>query len=137
MDDARFDEMIAGGELLEWARVHGHHRYGTPIQGVNVQRDRGETVILEIDLQGARQIRERLPDALFVFIAPPSFAELARRLALRGTESADEQSRRLATAVEEMAAKDEFDALVINDVVEKAANKVVDLVTGHRDRMRK
>jgi guanylate kinase len=91
---------------------------------------------LEIDLQGARQIRRKLPDALFVFIAPPSFDELSRRLAKRGTEDPDERSRRLQTAVEEMAAKDEFDSVVINDVVEKAAQKVVDLVVGHRERIR-
>lgn len=136
VDDNRFDQMIAHGELLEWATVHGRHRYGTPLAGIDAQREAEKTVILEIDLQGARQLRARLPDALFVFIAPPSFDELARRLTLRGTESDDEQRRRLVTAVEEMAAQEEFDGVVINDVVEKAANKVVDLVTGHIERMR-
>jgi guanylate kinase len=121
---------------LEWAVVHGVHRYGTPLAGIDRQQESGKTVILEIDLQGARQIRRKLPDALFVFIAPPSFDELSRRLAKRGTEDPEERSRRLQTAVEEMAAKDEFDVVVINDVVEKAAQKVVDLVVGHRERIR-
>ena len=136
VDDDRFDQMIAQGELLEWAVVHGVHRYGTPLAGIDRQQESGKTVILEIDLQGARQIRRKLPDALFVFIAPPSFDELSRRLAKRGTEDPEERSRRLQTAVEEMAAKDEFDVVVINDVVEKAAQKVVDLVVGHRERIR-
>ena len=136
VDDERFDQMIELGQLLEWATVHGHHRYGTPQAGVESQRDAGKTVILEIDVQGARQIRSRLPDALFIFIAPPSFDELAKRLASRGTESVDEQMTRLATATREMAAKDEFDAVVVNDVVEKAAEKVVDLVVAHRKKLR-
>ncbi len=132
VDDEQFERMIELGQLLEWATVHGQHRYGTPQTGVESQRDAGKTVILEIDVQGARQIRSRLPEALFIFIAPPSFDELARRLAGRGTETPDEQTRRLATATFEMAAKDEFDAVVVNDVVEKAAQKVVDLIVGHR-----
>ena len=136
VDDERFDQMIELGQLLEWATVHGHHRYGTPQAGVESQRDAGKTVILEIDVQGARQIRSRLPDALFIFIAPPSFDELAKRLAGRGTESAEEQMTRLATATREMAAKDEFDAVVVNDVVEKAAEKVVDLIVAHRQKLR-
>jgi guanylate kinase len=136
VDNDRFDQMVDLGQLLEWATVHGKHRYGTPQAGVESQRDAGKTVILEIDVQGARQIRSRLPDALFIFIAPPSFDELAKRLAGRGTETHEEQARRLATATLEMAAKDEFDAVVINDVVEKAAQKVVDLIFAHRKTIR-
>lgn len=137
VDDARFDEMIARGELLEWAVVHGNHRYGTPIAGIDRQLAEGKSVILEIDVQGARQIRSTLPDALFVFIAPPSFDELARRLESRGTEDAAEQQRRLATAVHELAARDEFDVVVTNDVVDRAATEVVDLVLAHREKQRK
>jgi len=136
VDDESFDQMIELGQLLEWATVHGHYRYGTPQAGVESQRDAGKTVILEIDVQGARQIRSRLPDALFIFIAPPSFDELAKRLAGRGTESPEEQTTRLATATMEMAASDEFDAVVVNDVVEKAAEKVVDLIVAHRKKLR-
>jgi guanylate kinase len=136
VDNDTFDQMIELGQLLEWAVVHGQHRYGTPQAGVESQRDAGKTVILEIDVQGARQIRSRLPEALFIFIAPPSFDELAKRLAGRGTETPDEQTTRLATATFEMAAKDEFDAVVVNDVVEKAAQKVVDLIVGHRNNFR-
>jgi guanylate kinase len=136
VDNDTFDQMIELGQLLEWAVVHGQHRYGTPQAGVESQRDAGKTVILEIDVQGARQIRSRLPEALFIFIAPPSFDELAKRLAGRGTETPDEQTTRLTTATFEMAAKDEFDAVVVNDVVEKAAQKVVDLIVGHRNNLR-
>lgn len=137
VSSARFDQMIELGELLEWATVHGQHRYGTPQASVESRRDAGKTVILEIDVQGARQIRSRLPDALFIFIAPPSFDALATRLAGRGTETPEEQSRRLATAALEMAAKDEFDAVVVNDVVDQAAQKVVDLILAHRNTLRK
>jgi guanylate kinase len=134
VSNEQFDQMISLGQLLEWALVHGSHRYGTPIAGIDAQRAAGKTVILEIDVQGARQIRTRLADALFVFIAPPSFEELARRLAGRGTETPEEQQKRLATAVSELAAKDEFDHVVINDVVEVAAKKVVDLIFAHHHR---
>ena len=136
VSDEVFDRMIAMGELVEWAVVHGKHRYGTPQAGVDRQRERGKTVILEIDVQGARQIRTRLPDALFIFIAPPSFDELSRRLTLRGTEDEAEQKRRLETAVAELASQDEFDAVVVNDVVEDAARKVVDLITRHHKKSR-
>lgn len=137
VDNAQFDEMIARGELLEWAVVHGNHRYGTPVAGIDRQLSEGKSVILEIDVQGARQIRQKLPDALFVFIAPPSFDELARRLESRGTEDPAEQQRRLATAVHELAARDEFDVVVINDVVDRAAAEVVDLVSAHLEQRRK
>jgi len=124
-----FDRMIAAGELLEWATVHGTHRYGTPKGPVQAQQREGKTVLLEIDLQGARQIRSSGVDALFIFLAPPSFNALIERLESRGTEDEEERRRRLATAVEELSARDEFDAVVINDVVEQAALEVVDLIS--------
>jgi guanylate kinase len=86
-------------------------------------------VLLEIDLQGARQIRAHGIDALFIFLAPPSFNALVERLEARGTENDEERRRRLATAVEELSARDEFDEVVINDVVETAASEVVDLIS--------
>lgn len=116
-----FDRMIADGELLEWAVVHGVHRYGTPRGAVEARLEARTPVLLEIDLQGARQVRESMPDALFVFLAPPSWEELVDRLVGRNTEDAEERERRLATAREELAAESEFDVTIVNDTVERAA----------------
>lgn len=124
----RFDQLISDGELMEWAWVHGKHRYGTPRAPVLAQQHAGKTVFLEIDVQGARQVRNAGVDALFIFIAPPSFDELAKRLDTRGTEDPDEKQRRLATAVEELSARNEFDAVIINDVVDQAARDIVNLL---------
>lgn len=123
-----FDRMVGADEMLEWAVVHGRHRYGTPRRPVLAALERGELPLLEIDLQGARQIRQRMPDARFVFLAPPSWEELVRRLAGRGTESPEERERRLATAREELAAEREFDATVVNVSVPAAAAELVDLM---------
>jgi len=124
----RFDEMVAGGELLEWAVVHGVHRYGTPRQPVEEHLAAGVPVLLEIDLQGARQVRETMPEALFVFLAPPSWDELVSRLVGRGTEGAEERERRLETARLELAAESEFDATIVNDTVEAAAAQLERLI---------
>lgn len=128
VDDARFDEMIAAGDLLEWAVVHGRARYGTPRAPVVEALDRGQLALLEIDLQGARQVKQSMPDALFVFLAPPSWDELVRRLVGRGTEDDEERSRRLATAVMELAAQEEFDVTVVNREIHAAAEELVDLM---------
>ena len=129
VSQSEFDRMIAAGELLEWATVHGVHRYGTPRGPVEAQQREGKTVLLEIDLQGARQIRASGVEAFFIFLAPPNFNALIERLESRGTEDEEERRRRLATAVEELSARDEFDAVVINDLVERAAAEVVDLIS--------
>lgn len=128
----RFDEMIAEGELLEWAVVHGVHRYGTPRGPVEERLATGTPVLLEIDLQGARQVRASKPDALFVFLAPPSWDELVSRLIGRGTESEDERRRRLVTARAELAAESEFDAVIVNETVEAAAEELERLVDATR-----
>jgi guanylate kinase len=128
VDDRRFDELIAGHELLEWATVHNAFRYGTPRAPIEAALARGKSVLLEIDLQGARQVREAMPDAVLVFLAPPSWDELVRRLIGRGTESEAEQQRRLTTARVELAAQHEFDHRVINGEVSVAAREVVDLM---------
>jgi guanylate kinase len=128
VDDEGFDAMIERGELLEWATVHNASRYGTPRPPVDVALHAGRSVLLEIDLQGARQVRSAMPEALLVFLLPPSWEELVRRLVGRGTESPEEQSRRLDTARVELAAQDEFDELVVNDDVQRAAQEVVDLL---------
>jgi guanylate kinase len=128
VDDARFDQLVANGDLLEWAVVHQAARYGTPRQPVLDALAANRLTLLEIDLQGARQVREKMPDALFVFLAPPSWEELVRRLQGRGTESDAEQQRRLATAVEELAAEKEFDAVVVNREINQAADDLVALM---------
>ena len=128
LSNQQFDEMIAAGEMLEYAVVHGQNKYGTPKQPVLAALRAGNQVILEIDIQGARQVKQSMPEAKLVFIAPPSWDELVRRLQGRGTENAEEQARRLETAKSELAAQDEFDYIVINDEVARCASKVVDLM---------
>ncbi|WP_439565495.1 guanylate kinase [Microcella sp.] len=128
VDDAGFDALIERGELLEWAVVHNASRYGTPKPPVEAALAAGRSVLLEIDLAGARQVRAAMPDAVLVFLLPPSWEELVRRLLGRGTESPEEQARRLETARVELAAQDEFDELVVNDDVRRAAQEVVDLL---------
>ncbi|MGL5817109.1 MAG: guanylate kinase [Phycicoccus sp.] len=128
VDDAEFDRMAGAGELLEWAVVHGRARYGTPRAAVEAALDAGRPALLEIDLQGARQVRDRMPAAFFVFLAPPSWEELVRRQLGRGTEDADERDARLATARVELAAAEEFDAVVVNDDVRRAAEELVSLM---------
>ena len=129
IDDADFDQMVERGELLEWAVVHSSARYGTPRRPVEEALAAGTPTLLEIDLQGARQVREAMPDALLVFLAPPSWQELVRRLDDRGTESPQERARRLQTAVDELAAETEFDATVVNSDVGTAAEELVRLMT--------
>ena len=123
-----FDALIAEGALLEWATVHGVHRYGTPRAPVVQAIAQGRPALLEIDLQGARQVRNSWPEAQFVFLAPPSWEELVRRLVGRGTESAAQQDRRLHTAREEMAAQIEFDHVVVNGEIGQAVKDLVALV---------
>jgi guanylate kinase len=129
VDDAEFDRLVAEDRLLEWAVVHGTHRYGTPREPVEEALAAGRPAMLEIDLQGARQVRRTMPEALFVFLKPPSWDELVRRLVGRGTESAEERERRLATAVEELAAESEFDVTIVNHEVHDAAAELVALMT--------
>ncbi|QDB80735.1 guanylate kinase [Georgenia sp. 311] len=128
VSDAEFDRMVAEDELLEWAVVHGRNRYGTPRGPVEAQLSSGQPALLEIDLQGARQVRRTMPHAHFVFLAPPSFEELERRLLGRGTEGPEERERRLRTAREELAAAGEFDDVVVNDVVTRATDELVSLM---------
>src|SRR5690606_38555358 len=123
----RFTELAETGRMLEWAVVHGRHRYGTLREPVERELAAGRPVFLELDLQGARQVREAMPDAQFVFLAPPSWEELVRRLTHRGTEGPEERERRLATARRELAAVDEFDHVVVNDDVARATDEVLAL----------
>ncbi|WP_203579426.1 guanylate kinase [Microbacterium hibisci] len=127
VDDAEFDRMIADGELLEHATVHNAHRYGTPRAPIEKALSAGRTVLLEIDLQGARQVRDADPSATLVFLLPPSWDELVQRLVGRGTEDAAERARRLRTAKTELASQAEFDYRVVNDDVARAADEVARL----------
>lgn len=127
VDDAEFDRLIADDQLLEYAVVHNKHRYGTPRGPVDAALAEGRTVLLEIDLQGARQVRAAEPSATLVFLLPPSWDELVQRLVGRGTEDAEERSRRLRTARVELAAQNEFDYRIVNADVATAAREVVEL----------
>lgn len=130
VSDEEFDAMIDRGELLEWALVHQAARYGTPRGPVELALASGKPAMLEIDLQGARQVRETMPEALFVFLKPPSWDELVRRLEGRGTESEAERERRLETARAELAAESEFDVTIVNHEVHAAAEQLVALMVG-------
>lgn len=127
-----FAELVADGEFLEHALVHGRYHYGTLRGPVERLLARGTHVILEIDLQGARQVREVMPEARLVFLAPPSWEELVRRLIGRGTEDAEERERRLATAKIELAAEKEFDHTIVNDEVHRATDELVRIMRGQQ-----
>ncbi|HTU74404.1 MAG TPA: guanylate kinase [Trebonia sp.] len=127
VDEAEFDGLVAAGELLEWAEFAGN-KYGTPRDPVRRRTEAGLPTLLEIDLAGARQVRESDPNALLVFLAPPSWDELVRRLAGRGTESAEVIDRRLAVATEELAARGEFDITLVNTSVEEVCRQMVTLI---------
>jgi guanylate kinase len=131
VDEAEFSRMEQAGELLESAVVHGRNHYGTPRGAVEQALREHKMALLEIDLQGARQVRATMPEALFVFLAPPSWDELVRRLVGRGTEDEEERNRRLETAKVEMAAEDEFDVTIVNDDVRRAAEELVSLMRSH------
>jgi guanylate kinase len=123
-----FDRLEQSGQMLETATVHNAFRYGTPRAPIDAALAAGKSVLLEIDLQGARSVRKAMPEAVLVFLLPPTWEELVRRLIGRGTEEPSEQQRRLETAKVELAAQDEFDYKVVNEEVSQAAREVVDLM---------
>lgn len=131
VSDEEFDRLVAGGELLEWAPVVGH-RSGTPARPVEEALAAGRDVVLEIDVQGARQVRERAPDAVLIFLAPPSMEELERRLRSRGTEDEARLALRLATARAEMAQRPWFDHVVVNDRLDQATAQVEAIIQESR-----
>nr|WP_205208047.1 MULTISPECIES: guanylate kinase [unclassified Arthrobacter] len=128
VSNEEFDDLVATGQMLEWALVHGRNRYGTLRRTVDAAMADGKSVLLEIDLQGARQVKESMPEANFVFLTPPSWDEMVRRLVGRGTETEQEQQQRLETAKLELAAEPEFDHTVVNDSVQRAADELVSLM---------
>jgi guanylate kinase len=123
--------MVAAGELLEWAKFAGN-KYGTPREPVRRRVEAGLPTLLEIDLAGARQVRQAMPDALLVFLAPPSWEELVRRLTRRGTEAPEVVARRLEAAREELAAADEFDVTLVNTSVEDVCRQMVTLINSYQ-----
>lgn len=122
-EPANFKAMINRGAFLEWAVVHGHY-YGTSLDVVNEAIGKGETLILEIDVQGAAQVRQKAPESVSIFLAPPSMETLEERIRGRGTESNEKIERRLVTARQEMNSYILYDYVVVNDKVEKAAAKI-------------
>lgn len=131
MTGDEFAAKVASGQMLEWAVVHGRASYGTPRGPVERALAQGKLPLLEIDLQGARQVRASMPEACFVFLAPPSWEELVGRLEGRGTETAEERAVRLDTAKVELAAQNEFDRVIVNDDIRRAAEELVSLMKSH------
>jgi guanylate kinase len=125
----RFDEMIRGDEFAEWAEVHGN-MYGTPTANLEAASERGETVVLDIDVQGAAQIQATMPDVTLVFVLPPDAPTMLDRITKRGTESEDEVKRRLRSALEELARVYEFERVVVNDDLDTAVADVEAMARG-------
>lgn len=128
---ARFQQLIDEGALLEWAEIHsGLHRSGTPARPIRDATAAGHPVLVEVDLAGARAVKQAMPEAITVFLAPPSWEALESRLVGRGTETAEVIERRLATARTELAAQDDFDEVVVNSQLESACAELVSLLVG-------
>ena len=131
--EAEFDAMVARGEFLEYARVFGRHSYGTPKKWLEESRRRGLDLVLEIDVQGAEQVKTKLPESVAIFILPPSREDLEKRLRGRGQDDDEEIARRLAKALEEIVASERFyDFVVVNDDVERAGKEAQAIVTALR-----
>lgn len=127
-------QMIDNDELLEYAEVYGNY-YGTPRKYVENLLNYGRDVLLEIDIQGALQIKKRFPEAVFVFIVPPSLDELSARIYKRGTDSEDVIKRRMASAAGELTYAAEYDYIIVNDIAQKAAQKVLTIMEAERYRV--
>jgi guanylate kinase len=123
----RFEAMVAAGEMAEWAEVHGE-LYGTPRRNLVGAAESGRHVVLDIDVQGAAQIRESFPEAVRVFVLPPSGREMVRRIGVRASERAPEVARRLRSALRELARADEFNHVVVNEVLDETVERVKELV---------
>jgi guanylate kinase len=133
VSEAEFDAMVARGEFLEYARVFGKHSYGTPKKWLEESRKRKLDLVLEIDVQGAAQVKEKIPESVAIFILPPSREELEHRLRSRGQDSGDEIARRLAKARDEIEAFGRYyDFCVVNEDVERAGREVQAIVTALR-----
>ncbi len=124
--------MVARGEFLEYAQVFGKHSYGTPKKWLEESRRSGRDLVLEIDVQGAKQVKQKLPESVAIFILPPSREEVERRLRLRAQDADDEIARRLAKAREEIAESQFYDFCIVNDDVERAGREAQAIVTALR-----
>jgi guanylate kinase len=131
--EKQFEDMVARGEFLEYARVFGKHSYGTPKKWLEVSQAKGLDLVLEIDVQGAFQVKQKLPESVAIFILPPSRQELERRLRSRGMDSDEEIARRLAKARDEIVASEKiYDYCVVNDDVARAGSEAQAIVTALR-----
>ena len=130
-----FKSMLRNGEFLEFATVFDNY-YGTPIFAVDEKRRQGKDVVLEIDVQGALEVRRKVADALLIFIMPPSMEELERRLTGRQTETEEQIKKRFTTAYYEMKFKNQYDYVVVNDTVERAAAEIVDIINKEHEMRR-
>ncbi|GAA5102393.1 guanylate kinase [Haloechinothrix salitolerans] len=131
VDAAEFDRMISEGELLEWADIHGGlHRSGTPRAPIERRLAEGLPALVEVDLQGARSLRNAMPEAILVFLAPPSWDEMVDRLVGRGTETSTDVERRLETARQELAAQEEFDEVIVNADLRRTVKRLLTLLHG-------
>jgi len=133
VDEDTFDAIADSGGFLEWAEVFGH-RSGTPAADVEEARSAGADVLLEVDIQGARSVREKASDAVLIFLTPPSDEELERRLRERGTEDASDLHRRLSEAKRELAAAPQFDHVIVNDQVDGAVQEVLAIIRASKER---
>ena len=133
VDDETFEAISDAGGFLEWAEIFGH-RSGTPAAEVEAAREAGSDVLLEVDVQGARSVRRKAPDAVLIFLTPPSDEELERRLRERGTEDLSDLYLRLSEAKRELAAAPEFDHVVVNDQVDRAVGEVLAIITASKER---
>lgn len=133
--DAEFQKMIESGAFLEYMRVFNTHYYGTPKSFVEQELAEGRSVILEIDVQGAMRVKAAYPDAVLIFIAPPSMSELKSRLIHRGTESSEAIERRFETAFQEMELVDRYDYVVVNDILDLAIARTEDIIVAERCRV--
>lgn len=136
VEDDKFNEMISNNEFLEYAHVHGN-KYGTPIRFVTDQVNKGEIVILEIDVQGAMQVKKAYSEAVFIFLIPPSMRELKNRIVKRGTETQKDIDIRLNNALEELKFVDKYDYIVMNDKLDDAVNKVETIIAAEKLRVRR
>lgn len=134
--EAEFKRRVDSGEFLEYAQVFGRHWYGTPQQQVDEARQAGLDLVLEIDVQGARQVKQKLPEAIAVFIVPPSRQDLERRLRSRGQDSDEAITRRLERARQEIARSSEYDFVIVNDDLQRASDELRAIVVASRCRRR-
>lgn len=131
ISEEEFMKTVEDGELLEWARVHGHY-YGTRRDIVERSLEAGLDVLLEIDVQGAKQVKKKIPEAVMVFVQPPSFEELVRRLKMRRTETPGQLDIRIENAKKELLAAGEYEHMIINDNVSAAARDFIEIIKKYR-----